>query len=824
MAKTNVGQIELDLILNSTAFKSQLQTAVNTAVDSAANKVSGKIGSSFSKIGKIAAAAFSVKAVTGFVKSATELGSTLQEVQNVVDTTFTTMNTEVNKFASSAIKQFGLSETVAKQYIGTMGAMAKSFGFAEKEAYSMSTTLTGLVGDVASFYNLSSDQAYTKLKAVFTGETEALKDLGVVMTQAALDQYALSNGYGKTTAKMSEQEKVALRYNFVLNQLSGASGDFIRTQDGWANQLRVLSLQWQQFMANMGQGFIAVLTPLIKNLNIVMEKLVRLSAIFAATMQQIYGKQPEQTNSVSAIAADMGTLASNTDGVGTAASKAAKKLKSLMGFDNLNVLADNSASDIGGGGGASGIGSSFAGLDTDANLFADALSVSQEEIDKMKKALKIIKWLAIGIGSAILGWKIGNAISALKGLEGGFLGLGSALAVAGGAIEALSLIDAWKNGFNIENMLSALGGGGGVIAGAALIGKTFGKTVLGASIGAIAAGVPMVIVGIKDALLNGLNWLNGIIIPAGTTLVGAGIGAMIGAVGGPMGALIGAILGGFVDLCLYIKDHWREMAEWQGKWFGNTQNAFFGFLDNIKRGFTGLINFVAGVFTGDWSRAWGGIKDLFFNVLGNITTKFEIALGFIKDIFAIFGIDLKEVWNAISEWFSNKLLSFKNGFVNIFVEIKNGILNVFYQLQTAIKTPLNNIISSLNKMITGINKLDFDMPNWVPVVGGKSLGFTIPKIPMLAEGAYVGPNTPQLAMIGDNRHQGEIVAPENKLNEAVANNVRPIITAIQTLLSVLTQNQGGGGDITIPIYLDGALLDEYIIGANDRKALRSGGL
>ena len=129
------------------------------------------------------------------------------------------------------LNSFGLGQTVTKKYMGTFGAMSKAFGFAEKDAYEMSKTLTGLAGDVASFYNLSSDEAYTKLKSVFTGETETLKDLGVVMTQNALDQYALANGYGKTTAKMSEQEKVALRYKFVTDQLSLASGDFVRTQE-----------------------------------------------------------------------------------------------------------------------------------------------------------------------------------------------------------------------------------------------------------------------------------------------------------------------------------------------------------------------------------------------------------------------------------------------------------------------------------------------------------------------------------------------------------------------------------------------------------------
>ena len=145
MAGTTVGQLQLDLLLNSAAFQTQLQTAVNNAVTQTSTRMGGTISATFSRLGKIAIAAFSVKAITGFVKEATELGSTLQEVQNVVDVTFTSMSENVNAFASSAMKNFGLSEAVTKKYVGTMGAMAKSFGFTEQEAYNMSTTLTGLV-------------------------------------------------------------------------------------------------------------------------------------------------------------------------------------------------------------------------------------------------------------------------------------------------------------------------------------------------------------------------------------------------------------------------------------------------------------------------------------------------------------------------------------------------------------------------------------------------------------------------------------------------------------------------------------------------------
>ncbi len=247
--------IERDSASGSKKVKKQIK-GISEQTAQTSKDVGGKFSGTFKKAGIVLAGAFAVKQIVDFGKECIELGSDLSEVQNVVDVTFPKMKAQVNDFAKSAAGNFGLSETMAKKFTGAYGAMSKSFGFTEKEAYNMSTALTGLAGDVASFYNLSQDEAYTKLKSVFTGETETLKDLGVVMTQNALDAYAMANGYGKVTAKMSEQEKVALRYKFVQDQLSASAGDFLRTSDSWANQTRLLSLQFESLKASIGQGLI----------------------------------------------------------------------------------------------------------------------------------------------------------------------------------------------------------------------------------------------------------------------------------------------------------------------------------------------------------------------------------------------------------------------------------------------------------------------------------------------------------------------------------------------------------------------------------------
>lgn len=301
-----------------------------------------KLGGTVKRIGTLIFAAFAVKQIVQFGKECLKLGSDLAEVQNVVDVTFPSMTKRVDEFARAAADSFGLSETMAKKYVGTFGAMSKSFGYSESAAYDMATALTGLTGDVASFYNISQDEAYTKLKSVFTGETESLKELGVVMTQNALDQFALAKGFGKVTDKMTEQEKVSLRLQFVQEQLSAASGDFARTSDSWANQVRVLQLRLQSLKATIGQGLINLFTPIIKSINVFLEKLSVATTAFKNFTETIMGKTTVSSG-VSQEASNVADIQSGYEGAAQGAEDFADGVKdankqvkkSLAPFDNL---------------------------------------------------------------------------------------------------------------------------------------------------------------------------------------------------------------------------------------------------------------------------------------------------------------------------------------------------------------------------------------------------------------------------------------------------------------------------------------------------------
>lgn len=413
MAAASVGQIGLDLVVNQNQFSKQMQGITGLA----------------KKAGLALAGAFAIKKLVDFGKSCLDLGSDLAEVQNVVDVTFPSMSSKVDEFAKSAAGSFGLSETMAKKFTGTFGAMSKAFGFSESAAYDMGTTLTGLAGDVASFYNLSQDEAYTKLKSVFTGETESLKDLGVVMTQSALDQYALANGFGKTTSAMSEAEKVALRYQFVQSQLATATGDFARTSGGWANQVRILSLQFDSFKATIGQGLINLFTPIIKVINTLMGKLGTLANAFKSFTELITGNKSSAGSGAAPVSdlADMADTATgrldnasgaadglqnSTQGVGKAAKKAAKDMKALMGFDQVNKISspddsgDSDTPDTGIGAGASAGGAlgspvDYGELAKGETVVDEAESKFQGLIDRCKELAGLFKTgFTIGFGDS----------------------------------------------------------------------------------------------------------------------------------------------------------------------------------------------------------------------------------------------------------------------------------------------------------------------------------------------------------------------------------------------------------------------------------------
>ena len=244
------------------------------------------------------------------------------------------MSGMVEEFAGTAIEKLGMSELAAKETASTYMAMSKGMGMYGKEAAQMAIDAAARTGDIASFYNMTQKEADTMLKSIWTGETESLKRIGVVMTQTNLDQYALQKGFGKTTSAMNQQELTLLRYQYVMDKTNLAAGDFEKTQDSWANQTRVLTERWKQFLSLMGTGLIQILTPALKFLNQMMSVLLRFAEAFSKVTAAIFGKQALST-AQSAVSGAAGA----TDDYADAVANAKKKQdKFLAGLDEITTL------------------------------------------------------------------------------------------------------------------------------------------------------------------------------------------------------------------------------------------------------------------------------------------------------------------------------------------------------------------------------------------------------------------------------------------------------------------------------------------------------
>lgn len=355
--------------------------------------------------------AIGFKAIQGLVdfgRSAVDLGSQITEVENVVDVAFGSMSDKAYQFASTAKEQFGLSELAAKQYSGTMMAMMKSSGVAQDAASKMSISLAGLAGDIASFYNIDTDTAFQKIRSGISGEIEPLRQLGINLSVANMEAYALSRGITTSYNAMSQAEKVALRYNYLMSVTGDVQGDFARTSGTWANQVRLLTLNFQSLSAVIGQGLIAGILPAIQALNALMSKLMQAANVFRNFMYVLMGKKLKGSQTgVSDVVSDLGGIETAVDDASSGlddATSSAKKLKkalSVLPFDQLNQLADNS--DNSGtaskslGSGLGDLADSFAGIQDSLD---EVLTVDETPINKwaskIRKAFLAKDWEGVG--------------------------------------------------------------------------------------------------------------------------------------------------------------------------------------------------------------------------------------------------------------------------------------------------------------------------------------------------------------------------------------------------------------------------------------------
>ena len=684
-------------------LKALIQNTNNLAT---ANNVASK--SYINLYAKLRMAITAVKTFARVVASWITLSNKYVEDLNLFTVALGDGAEEAQRFAENVSELMGIDPAEWLRNQGIFNTIIKGFGVVNDKALIMSKNLTQLAYDISSFYNISFTDAFTKLQSGIAGELEPLRRLGYDLSIARLQQEAYTLGIEKKVTAMTQAEKSQLRYYAIMTQVTDAHGDMARTLHAPANQLRVLQAQVTQAARALGNIFIPALNAVLPYA-IALAKAIRLVANAIASL--IGFKLPEiDYSSLSAGANAVGEAAEQAeDGYGGAA-KAAKKLKdNLLGIDELNIIRpdDNSA-----GGSGSGVGIGGEGFEIELpeyDFLGDLVTSKVDEIiEKIKEWLGLTEdinsWsdffhtrlghILTTVGAISLGlaaWKISrgvmDALSWIHALKGFglanplIIAVGISLLITGVALEVAGILDAIRNSLDGENFAQIVSGGLLTVGGGAFLGKgiagwittafadsavagalktaaanlglgtaTAAGAALGAAVFAIIAGLPMYFTGIYDAVKNGLNWLNGILIPTGSTLAAAGIGAIIGACGGPIGAGIGALIGLAVGLItdgiILITEHWEEIKVFFRKFFTVTLpgiwNDFVKWLkelpDSIKTWWTNLLQPIKDF---DW-------KNFGYNIGQKVgTTVKEIGEAFKK----FFTETLPEVWEKVKESF-----------------------------------------------------------------------------------------------------------------------------------------------------------------------------
>lgn len=424
-----------------------LSTRLNAFSNSASTSTK-KAFSLASAIGKVYASYWMSFRAFRLIGKAINISSDLTEVQNVVDVTFGDMAYKVEEFAKNSIEQFGMSELALKQYssrfqsMGTnMGvnnsALQKASEFLSKQTNGyvelsdsmsdVSLTLTKLTADMASFYNVEQKDVAEDLASIFTGQTRPLRTYGLDLTEATLKEWALKNGLDANIDAMTQAEKTMLRYQYVLSNTGAAHGDFARTADTWANQVRILKENFRDLGKTLGGSFIGFLKPVVKALNVVIGKLKEFAVAVSNSLGKIFGWKYEDTGGGMTSDIEDAESASGgvSDNLGSAADNAKKLKNNLLGIDELNVLSNDDTSGSGsssGGGGIGGGGSSSADggnwtkteslLDYESEL--DTLYKLGDYIGtKLTTAMNNIGWKKVYKGAENFGTGLANFLNGL---------------------------------------------------------------------------------------------------------------------------------------------------------------------------------------------------------------------------------------------------------------------------------------------------------------------------------------------------------------------------------------------------------------------------
>lgn len=734
----------------------------------------------------------------GISKAITE-SNAYQEDLNLFTASMGQYAKEAQEYAENVGEIMGIDPAKWMRNQGVFNTLLSGFGSVADRSYLMSKNLTQLGYDISSFFNISVEDAMQKLQSGVSGELEPLRRLGYDLSQAKLEQTALTLGIEKSVSAMTQAEKAELRYYAIMTQVTTAQGDMARSLDAPANQLRIFQAQLTQASRAIGNIFIPILQKIlpiaIAVLRIVRELADAIAKLFHFKLTEIdYSGVGNLTSGAEDAAA----------GFDDATSAAKELKKSVMGFDELNIINGNTAS----GSGSAGV-SGGSGFDFELPEYGFLNDVSKQADEVTQKLKNALPWI-LAIGAGFAAWKLGPKLG---------LDLQKTIGLAVGIFGALTLVqnilDAIVNGVTEENMTGMI------------FGMTLAVTGLYVALGPVAGGITAIVSGLavlavafSDAEKSGWNFQNQMLAIAGILAAGVGIGILTGSwiplFIGMIAALLLSIttatghgqelisgvketLKGFIDFFagIFTGDTERTAAGIAGI-FGGLKNAVGAVIDGIRDWLNSLLDWIDNKTNGKLKPLITGIKAIvtavFDNIkqtVGNVINEIKtIFSGLIKFISGVFSGDFDKAWEGIKDIFK--------GIWNTIIDLLNGAINI--------------IIKGLNWLIKQMNKISFNVPSWVPFVGGKSIGVNISYIsenvlPRLAKGAVIPANDEFLAVLGDQTHGNNIEAPEGLIRK------------------IVREESGGSGEVHVTIVLDsvtGKKLFETVVRENNAVVRATG--
>lgn len=714
----SVDELQVLITANSSALQKEMSKAnksINSLQKSASTTATG-ITSAFKKL-KTGIVALGIGKV---IKDSIQMGMNAVESDSLFETSLGNMADSVRSWSNEVASALGLNAVAMRKNTGVIYNMTSSMGVAEENALKMSKGITLLAEDMASFYNLDSAEAFNKLRAGLTGETEPLKALGILVDENTVKQVAYSAGIAKTGDELTQQQKVLARYVAILKQTGNAQGDLARTLDSPANQLRLLKNQVRQMGLALSNFFLPVLQAILPYIN----AFARVITSAINGLAKFMGlKSTSASNETSKVSSNIGSIGDGLDD----ANKKAKALKGTMSsLDEFSTVQTETSSSSSSGTSVGG------GLDFDLSEYDAHLDWIDGKTDKIAKHIENSFKKVGNVLNTV--WNSAPVQAFLGTISSGFEFTFNYVSTIGENLR-LNLQTTWSN---IQGDVSL------ALTNMSAYWTTFWTDL---QIGIETWGQP--IIDGMSGLFNSI-WTDAIdpalqVISKGWADFSGILLELWNEHGQPLINNIGEFVTKTIDLFQSIWDNvlepiitpFLEMLSWL--WDSHLK----GLVEKVGDFVLSLINGALEIYNGfiqpliTWvleflSPIWSFLSNVVIGNLGSI-------LAFVSDtIGSIIGV-FTGIIDFITGVFTRNWKKAWNGVKSIFKNIVDGLVGVF-------KLPLNLIIDAINGFIAGVNKIK--LPDWDILGSFAGKGFNIPKIPKLARGGVVSRAT--YAMIGEN--------------------------------------------------------------------------